>query len=118
VKIQEFRSLTKKPNRSKYRNVPTEFGGILFDSKLEVARWMQLNLLERAGYISKLERQVIFPIVVTGELVCKYRADFVYMENGQRIVEDVKGGKATVTEVYRLKKKLMRIVLGIEIRET
>ncbi len=44
-----------------------------------------------------------------------YLADFVYLdEAGHRVVEDVKGA---ATPEYRLKRKLMLHVHGIEIRE-
>ena len=44
-----------------------------------------------------------------------YIADFVYHEGKKEIVEDVKGYQ---TDVYKLKKRLMWVVHGIEIRET
>ena len=47
-----------------------------------------------------------------------YRADFSYIEKGVYVVEDVKGGEATKTPVYKLKKALMRYFHGIEIKES
>jgi hypothetical protein len=47
--------------------------------------------------------------------VVHYVADFVYTENGQQIVEDVKGFK---TREYKAKKKMMAAQHDIEIRET
>jgi hypothetical protein len=49
------------------------------------------------------------------ERACGYVADFVYMENGQQVVEDTKGMR---TQEYRLKRKLMLWVHGIRIKET
>ena len=100
---------------SKYRNIKTTLDGFQFDSRREGFRWIQLRQMERDGAIKKLQRQVVFPLIVNGELLCKYKADFVYETAGKRIVEDVKGVR---TDMYRLKKKLMRIILGIEILET
>lgn len=66
-----------------------------FDSKGEARRWMQLRLLDRAGEITELRRQVPFPLMTItddGKPVewGKYIADFVYRENGVRIIEDSK----------------------------
>lgn len=71
--------------------------------------------MERCDEIKDLRLQVTYPIQVNGEPLCSYIADFVYLEGGDVIVEDVKGHK---TDVYKLKKKLMRIVHGVSIRET
>lgn len=100
--------------RSKYGNRKTEILGKVFDSKREADRWLYLRVEELAGRISNLRTQVPYEIVINGLLVCKYIADFVYDQDGVEIVEDVKGFK---TQIYRLKKKLMLAVLGIEIKE-
>ena len=85
-----------------------------FDSRREARRHEQLLLLEKARDIADLKRQVPFRLEVNGELVCTYKADFTYIKKGVLVVEDAKGCK---TPVYRLKKKLMRAVHGIEISE-
>lgn len=91
--------------------------GQKFDSMKEYYRWSELKLMQRAGIISKLERQVKFELIPKqeGELACNYIADFTYYQKGEYIVEDVKGCK---TDVYKIKKKLMLWVHGIRIRET
>jgi len=100
----------------KYGNKRTEVDGFTFDSKAEAARWQQLTLLQRAGEIRNLQRQVSYPIVVNGVKVCTYCADFVYEDaRGNRITEDTKGVK---TPAYNLKKKLMKAVHGIDILES
>lgn len=106
---------------SKYRNEKTEVDGIVFDSRKEAKRYRELKLLEKAGEITDLRLQVKYELVpaiyeygVCVQRTVNYVADFVYKENGEEIVEDVKGMK---TEVYRIKKKLMRWRYGIEIRE-
>lgn len=101
---------------SKYNARRTVVDGIAFDSIAEANRWCELRLLERAGKISDLRRQVPFTLVERsrhGRAVV-YRADFVYIENGREVVEDVKGVR---TEVYKLKRRLMAERYGIEIRE-
>jgi hypothetical protein len=102
--------------RSKYRNVRTTVGGITFASKREAARWQELQLMQKAGAIIGLRVHEPFAIVVNGENVCTYVSDFTYYQGGLRCVEDVKT-KVTMTAVYRLKKKLLRAVHGLEIKE-
>jgi hypothetical protein len=103
----------------KYRNIPTEVDGVKFHSKKEAKRWVSLTLLQTAGRIKNLKRQVSFELKVEGLLICRYIADFVYEEDTkgvwQTVVEDSKGYP---TQIYRLKRKLMEAVHGIEIRET
>jgi hypothetical protein len=101
--------------KNKYGNKPTVVDGIKFSSKKEASRYGQLKLLQRGGKISELRLQPKFDIVVCGAKICRYIADFTYVENGLVIVEDVKGKP---TPVYRLKKKLMKAVFKIDIRET
>jgi hypothetical protein len=100
---------------SKYKNKRTLLDGIRFDSKKEAARWEQLLLLQKAGEIHDLERQVRYPLIVKGMKVAMYVADFRYIEKGAVVVEDVKG---MPTHVYKLKKLLMKALHGVEIRET
>ena len=91
--------------------------GQVFDSVKEFHRWGVLRLLERAGKVQNLQRQVNFELIPKqdGERACTYVADFVYMENGKQVVEDCKGFK---TDAYKMKRKLMLWVHGIRIRET
>ena len=101
---------------SKYHNTKTTVDGIAFDSKKEAARHGELQLVAKAGAIQDLRLQMPFELIPkqAGERAVRYIADFVYMENGKMIVEDVKGVK---TDVYKIKKKLMLAVHGIRIRE-
>jgi hypothetical protein len=101
--------------KNKYRAVKTEVDGIMFDSKREAARYMELVLLERAGEISRLELQPKYDCVVNGKKICTYKADFRYFNANGSVVEDVKGMK---TPVYRLKKKLVEALYpGVKIQE-
>ncbi len=101
---------------SKYKNRKTVVDGISFDSKKEAARWRELKLLERAGAIADLRRQVRYELIrkQEGERAVTYIADFVYTENGETVVEDAKGVR---TQAYVLKRKLMLERHGIRIRE-
>jgi hypothetical protein len=126
--------------RSKYYNTKTKTSdGLVFDSSKEARRWEQLKLLERAGEISELERQVPFELIPAQyetyerygkngrrlkdgercvEKACTYVADFTYVttDKGELIVEDTKS-EATRTKEYVIKRKLMRLIHGIAIRE-
>src|SRR5437660_1011127 len=100
--------------RTKYANEVVVVNGVRFASKREARRWLELRLLEGAGQISELRRQVRYDLDVNEIHVCAYLADFVYTEKGQTVVEDAKGVR---TREYRLKARLMRACHGIEIRE-
>lgn len=103
--------------RSKYGAVKTELDGITFDSKAEAKRYAELRILARAGLISDLKLQPKFPLEVNGLVVATYIADFSYRDGTQGVVvEDVKSAP-TRTDVYLLKKKLMKALHGIEIAE-
>ena len=101
--------------RSKMGNVKTDAHGITFDSGREAKRYSELLFLEKAGEISDLERQVTYDICVNGVFICRYRCDYEYLERGKKITEDAKGHK---TPEYVIKRKLMKAVHGITIRET
>lgn len=105
-------------SRNKYgaRKV-TAPDGQRFDSVKEYHRWGCLRLLERAGKIKNLRRQVRYELIPKqdGERACWYIADFVYEQDGRLIVEDCKGCK---TDVYKVKRKLLLWVHGIKITET
>lgn len=107
-------SISKK--QPKYRNKMTERDGLRFHSKREADRYSELLLLQSAGEISELDRQVSFDLTANGMKVCRYVADFVYRDKqGERVVEDAKG---YATTTYRLKRALMLACHGITVRET
>ncbi len=103
---------------NKYRAVKTEVDGIMFDSKREAARYMELVLLEHSGQISRLELQPEYKCIVDGKLICTYRGDFRYFTELESVVEDVKSPYTAKNPVYRLKKKLVEaLYAGVKIRE-
>lgn len=129
--------MKKKTKRSKYGNtkVKTE-DGLVFDSKKEKERYDKLLEMEREGKIWNLRRQVeylLLPAVtetvpvqlktkvkykeVTLYRETNYKADFVYIEDGEEVVEDVKASKWFQDPVYKLKKKLMYMIHHIKIKE-
>lgn len=121
---------------NKYHNKKvTTSDGIQHDSQKEARRWCELRLLEKAGKITDLQRQVEFELIPAqyetyeryskkGEKLAdgvriverkvSYIADFVYVENGKKVVEDTKGMK---TRDYIIKRKLMLYVHKVRIRE-
>lgn len=107
---------------SKYNSKKTVVDGQKFDSKKEANRYQELLLLEKAGVIKNLSRQVKFVLIPSqrdenGKVIereCSYKADFVYEEGGKTVVEDVKGFR---TKEYIIKRKLMLYQYGIRIRE-
>jgi hypothetical protein len=103
--------------KSKYGNVKTEIDGSRFDSQKEAARYVQLRYREKAGEITDLELQREFELIVNGEKVASYVSDFSYQESGELVVEDVKSAITRKLPTYRLKKKLMKSIHGITIKE-
>ena len=101
---------------SKYHAKKVTINGITFDSKHEAERWQELQILQRAGVIEQLKRQVRFDLIPNqnGERGVYYKADFTYLQNGELVVEDAKGFK---TPEYIIKRKLMLWIHAIRIRE-
>lgn len=131
MNVKEFRKMFQQGN--KYKNNKVTIGDETFDSSKEYRRFCELKLLQRAGKISDLQRQVKFVLIpaqrepdtvgVRGgvkngkviEYECSYIADFVYVnDKGETVVEDTKGFK---TKDYIIKRKLMLYVHGIRIQE-
>lgn len=107
----------KPPKKSKYRNEKVVVDGIEFDSKKEAKRYGELQVRLKAREISELELQPVFSLIVYGTLVCKYKADFKYIEekDNRLVVEDCKGMR---TKDYRIKAKLFFACYGYKIYET
>ena len=103
---------------NKYHAVKATYDGLVFDSKLELNRYMELKLLERAGKITGLQRQIKYVLIDKSKYgrEISYIADFQYVESGKLIIEDTKS-IATKTRVYLLKKRLMAEKYGIIISE-
>lgn len=106
---------------AKYGNRKVIRDGIEFDSIKECQRYCELKLMQRAGVISDLQLQVSFELIPTqridGKVVeraVNYIADFVYKQDGQKVVEDTKGMR---TKEYIIKRKLMLYVHGIRVVE-
>lgn len=125
----------------KYRNKKDEVDGIEFDSKKEAKRYTELSALLQAGDITDLQLQREFELIPAQyetyerygkrgkrlqdgkrciEKSCVYKADFCYMQDGQLVVEDVKGCRDPRSAGYAkfaIKRKLMLWRYGIKIIE-
>ena len=110
------KQITKK---SKYRNVRCEYDGLKFDSQKERDYYIFLKGEEKAKRISHLSCQKVFEIKVNDKLICKYRSDFWYINLKTNLWEcvDVKSEITKKNATYRLKKKLLKSVLNIDIIE-
>ena len=106
---------------SKYLAKKTVVDGITFDSRREADRYLVLKCMEEDGAIEDLRRQVRYELVPAFDVDDRhyrpvyYVADFVYVEDGKTVVEDVKGMR---TDVYKLKSKLFARRYGMSIKET
>jgi hypothetical protein len=105
----------------KYKNQKVEFDGQFFDSKKELARYKELYLLHRQGLITNPLRQLKFLLIPKNETErkCEYVADFVYTRllDNKLIVEDVKSEMTRKLPAYIIKRKLMKHIHNIEIKE-
>lgn len=97
-------------NGTKYGSRKTEVDGILFDSRREASRYSELKMLEQGKVITGLQLQPEFELQAgfrdskgVWRRPITYKADFLYIEEGKVIVEDVKGMQ---TDVFKIKMKM------------
>lgn len=112
---QKGASAEQKPKkRSKYGNIRTEYAGRVFDSAHEAEVFKQLDFRVRAGDLRGVICQQAFQL--PGGV--KYIADFVALKNdGTYDVIDAKSAATRKDKAYRIKRRQMKEVLGIEIVE-
>jgi hypothetical protein len=109
--------------RSKYGATKVVVDGLSFDSKKEAGRWRELVLMQHAGQITDLRRQVEFPLKaqtdadMAGVTVGSYVADATYWRDGRLVVEDVKSAATRRIALYRLKAKIFEANYGYAILE-
>lgn len=110
---------------SKYKNHKVTHDDMTFDSKKEAERYKTLKAWQEMGLISGLVCQETFVLIkgvkIAGESrkrpSVRYVADFVYLRNGEQVVEDVKSSFTAKDKVFRLKKHLMKVVHNIDVAE-
>lgn len=105
--------------KRKYGNTPVKADGFVFDSKAEHRRYQELRLMEDAGEIADLEVHPRYTLRVNDMDISRYTPDFQYtdMYTNQLVVEDVKGGRATKTQAYIMRRKLMKALFDIDVQE-
>lgn len=117
-----------KVRENKHRAVKREYNGMTFDSGRELKRWQELELMQSAGAITCLRRQVAFVLAESVTLPdengkqrkkpdMRYVADFVYCDSGisREIVEDSKSPHLRKDPLFRAKLHLMKLRYGIEV---
>src|ERR1041385_2211291 len=107
------------PPRQKFNAVTVIDQGERFDSLKERARYGELVTMQKAGLIENLQRQPQYLITRNGQVIATFRADFRYRDRqrGVWVIEDVKGGRATRTEAYVLRRNLVEAQYGITVQE-
>jgi len=93
--------------------------GVTFASKREAKRYAELCLLQKAGEIHQLELQPPFDVYINGKKLCRYTADFRYLDAKTQafIVEDVKSGGTRKDPYYRLRKKAAEMSYAMTVVE-
>ncbi|KIC15016.1 DUF1064 domain-containing protein [Leisingera sp. ANG-Vp] len=120
--LKEDQTQDKRRVRGTQRTTTSD--GITHDSKTEAQRWEELKVLQSAGEICGLRRQVDIPLhgrdgpIMTdgGKQQRVYRADFTYVDKrlGCAVIEDRKGHE---TDVFKLKQAIL-LAQGMEILVT
>ena len=104
----------RRKKGSKYKNIKTADG---FDSKKERKRYLELEMLQKAGVIRCLAKQAPFELLPTfkdkqgiTERGIKYIADFVYYDNEKKsfVIEDVKSPFTRKLSTYVIKRKFVK----------
>lgn len=110
---------------SKFFSKKVEIEGIMFDSKKEGQKYLELKDLQEKGIIKDLELQKEYILQDKFKINGKtrrnitYKADFTYIttEDNKIHVIDVKSPYTAKDKVYRIKKKLFEKRYGIELEE-
>jgi len=102
----------KRKKRNKYGNIKITVGKKVYDSKAEYKYIKELELKQKAGYISDLKTKPRYILLESFKdnqnntiRQISYKPEAYYIENGQETVLEVKS-KPTKTEAYIIRKKL------------
>lgn len=108
--IEEYQEeIKKKKNKYNAKKTPCAYGHT-HDSFKEATRCAELNVLQSSSVITHLKPQPIFVLqkkcIYEGKIIrpITYRADFTYIEDGIKVVEDSKGVR---TDVFKIKRKML-----------
>ncbi len=130
IKNRDPQEKPKQERTVKYRNKSVNEGGMSFDSQRERMRYRELWLMECGGLIRDLKHHPAYLIEINGQPICGVEPDYEYVDvkTGKKVVEDVKPNFITAEakrryhqspayKMFRLKKKLMAAVFGIDVIE-
>ena len=111
--------LLRPKKRHKFHAQKVKLGDLIFDSKAEAARYVQLVMLVRSGDIRRLTVKPVYEVAIVSVdgakcRTIKYIPDFEYEIRGKMVTEDVKG---VLTRVYKQKRRLFKIKTGRDIQE-
>ncbi|TCV66302.1 DUF1064 domain-containing protein [Neorhizobium sp. S3-V5DH] len=116
MSAKQYREEIGKPKgRNKFGAKKTVVDGVTFDSKRESEVYSDLLNLHRAGEISGLVRQRAFNLIVEGQIIGRYTADFAFIdhrEDGRFRVVDVKG---VITRDFRRVQKIIKAIYNIDV---
>lgn len=106
-------------SKSKYNNVITEFEGVKWASKYELACWKELRLIEKSGLIKNLKRQVTLKFEHNGHHLWTTRPDFYFeIETPEGKIEpfwaDAKNSFTANSRTFKTSQKMMKAFLGKE----
>lgn len=123
ISPDEFKKISAKKKRPLIRVSDkaerTTAAGKTYDSKSEMMRAWQLDLLQRSGHIRNLREQVEYPLTINGQTIGRYTPDFVYEENTPAgWVEVVEEHKGFWTPEARLRVKVFQAIYGVTVRES
>lgn len=115
ITAAQLKAVQPRQRANKYGAKKVSIDGVVFDSKSEAKRYCALRDLEKAGVIKNLELQPSFVFDHKGWRICKYTADFRYVDSeGVSVVEDVKGYAGNSYDTLR--RKLIEAEYGVSIR--
>lgn len=107
--------------RNKFGVSPKEqrtWNGKVYDSKGEMKYRHFLEVLKKSAdpdmLVLEIEEQVKYPITINNQLICSYILDFKVTYSDRIEYVDFKGVK---TPIYKLKKKMMKALYNIDIKE-
>lgn len=106
----------QRKRANKYGARKVEIDGYKFDSMAEGERYKHLSAIKCSGLIDELKPHPKYKLHVNGVKIGTYTPDFQYRIDGELVVEDVKG-RATLTPLYRWKKKHMLAEHDIKVHE-
>ena len=117
----QYRDTVKAPKKGRYHKSPAEkrtCDGITFGSVLEMKRYQALRLKQIAGLIHDLKLQPVFKIDINGQHLCRYTADFEYLnERGEVVIEEVKSTGTAKERDYKLRKRAAELFYSVKVTE-